>query len=86
MVCHGNNLTVQLSWARHGNPQSAHENRRFRGLVGHRRGCQTTWRMRPPFESAAGPKAESRTTRWQVFSGIGAGPELADVLSRRKLV
>ena len=35
-----NNITVQLPWARHGGLQSAPENRRFRGLVGHGRRCK----------------------------------------------
>ena len=40
VVCPLNNLTVQLPWARHGGLQSAPENRRFRGLVGHGRRCK----------------------------------------------
>ena len=40
VVCPLNNLTVKLPWARHGGLQSAPENRRFRGLVGHGRRCK----------------------------------------------
>ena len=40
VVCPLNKLTVQLPWARHGGLQSAPENRRFRGLVGHGRRCK----------------------------------------------
>ena len=40
VVCPLNNLTVQLPWARHGGLQSAPENSRFCGLVGHGRRCK----------------------------------------------